>query len=77
MYKKAYLSALIVIALPFSPSTLLLQIVLCYTLKNSFPIFPFTPYVHNRMFLSRDYRFIVAPRKFNGLETNISRGLVC
>ena len=31
-----------------------------------------TIYLNNRVFLSRNYRLIVAPRKFDVLETNIS-----
>ena len=30
-------------------------------------------YLNNRMFLSINYRLIVAPRKFHGLKTNICR----
>ena len=29
------------------------------------------PYLNNRVFLSRNYRLIVAPRKFDVLKTNI------
>ena len=35
---------------------------------------PSSTKLNNRMFLSRNYRLIVAPRKFDILKTNISQG---
>ena len=32
-------------------------------------------YLDNKVFLSRNYRLIIAPRKFDGLKTNICRPL--
>ena len=39
--------------------------------KQNLDYFRFQVYLNNRVFLSRNYRLIVAPRKFDVLKTNI------
>ena len=62
-----------------SLQTLPLQLILIPRFPACVPHFVFTfrlqhaSYLNNRVFLSRNYRLIVAPRKFDALKTNICR----